>query len=183
MADGILLKCKCLFIGSGAWITFWKRAVITGCDWVRLAVCSKRGTREADTAYLTALNSCLLHTNPSQLARICILQDTSISAITAFLKEAPRSLHKSHSLSLFPVLKVKVLVAQLCLTFCNSMDCSPLGSSVMGFSRQAFLGDELRSFCHFWDCTQVLHFRFFFWLWGLLHLFREPWTSRCSSWF
>ena len=138
MADGILLKCKCLFIGSGAWITFWKRAVITGCDWVRLAVCSKRGTREADTAYLTALNSCLLHTNPSQLARICILQDTSISAITAFLKEAPRSLHKSHSLSLFPVLKVKVLVAQLCLTLCNSMDCSPLGSSVMGFSRQEY---------------------------------------------
>ena len=31
--------------------------------------------------------------------------------------------------------------------------------------------------CHFWDCTQVLHFGlfffffFFFWLWGLLHFF------------
>ena len=28
-----------------------------------------------------------------------------------------------------------------------------------------------RSFCHFWNCTQVLHFRFFCWLWGLLHFF------------
>ena len=33
------------------------------------------------------------------------------------------------------------------------------------------LGNELRSFCHFWDCTQVLHFRLFCWLWGLLHFF------------
>ena len=30
---------------------------------------------------------------------------------------------------------------------------------------------KLRSFCHFWDCTQVLHFRFFCWLWGLFHFF------------
>ena len=28
--------------------------------------------------------------------------------------------------------KVKVLVAQLCLTLCNPMDCSPPGSSVHG---------------------------------------------------
>ena len=33
------------------------------------------------------------------------------------------------------------------------------------------LGNERRSFCHFWDCTQVLHFRLFCWLWGLLHFF------------
>ena len=33
------------------------------------------------------------------------------------------------------------------------------------------LGNELRSFCHFWDCTQVLHFRLFCWLWGLSHFF------------
>ena len=25
------------------------------------------------------------------------------------------------------------------------------------------LGNEQRSFCHFWDCIQVLHFRLFFW--------------------
>ena len=31
------------------------------------------------------------------------------------------------------------------------------------------LGNEQRSFCCFWDCTQVLHFRLFCWLWGLLH--------------
>ena len=28
---------------------------------------------------------------------------------------------------------------------------------------------EPRSLCHFWDCSQVLHFRLFCWLWGLLH--------------
>ena len=31
------------------------------------------------------------------------------------------------------------------------------------------LGNEQRSFCRFWDCTQVLHFGLFCWLWGLLH--------------
>ena len=31
------------------------------------------------------------------------------------------------------------------------------------------LGNEQRSFCHFWDCIQVLHFRLFCWLWGVLH--------------
>ena len=33
------------------------------------------------------------------------------------------------------------------------------------------LGNKQRSFCHFWDCTQVLHFGFFCWLWWLLHFF------------
>ena len=33
------------------------------------------------------------------------------------------------------------------------------------------LGNEQRSFCHFWDCIQVLHFRFFCWPWWLLHFF------------
>ena len=33
------------------------------------------------------------------------------------------------------------------------------------------LGNKQRSFCHFWDCTQVLHFGLFCWLWGLLHFF------------
>ena len=28
-----------------------------------------------------------------------------------------------------------------------------------------------RLFCHFWGCTQVLPFRFFCWLWGILHFF------------
>ena len=32
-------------------------------------------------------------------------------------------------------------------------------------------GSEQRSFCDFWDCTQVLHFRLFCWLWGLFHFF------------
>ena len=33
------------------------------------------------------------------------------------------------------------------------------------------LGNEQRSFCRFWDCTQVLHFGLFCWPWGLLHFF------------
>ena len=33
------------------------------------------------------------------------------------------------------------------------------------------LGNEQRSFCRFWDCTQVLHFRLFCWRWRLLHFF------------
>ena len=36
----------------------------------------------------------------------------------------------------------------------------------------ACLGNEQRSFCHFWDCLQVLHFRLFGWLWWLLHFFQ-----------
>ena len=30
---------------------------------------------------------------------------------------------------------------------------------------------EMWSFCHFWDCIQVLHFGLFCWLWCLLHFF------------
>ena len=33
------------------------------------------------------------------------------------------------------------------------------------------LGNKQRSFCHFWDCIQVLHFRLFCWPWWLLHFF------------
>ena len=33
------------------------------------------------------------------------------------------------------------------------------------------LRNEQRSFCHFWNCTQVLYFGLFCWLWGLLHFF------------
>ena len=33
------------------------------------------------------------------------------------------------------------------------------------------LGNEPRSFCLFWDQTQVLHFGLFCWLWGLFHFF------------
>ena len=33
------------------------------------------------------------------------------------------------------------------------------------------LGNEQRSFCRFWDCIQVVHFRLFCWLWWLLHFF------------
>ena len=35
----------------------------------------------------------------------------------------------------------------------------------------ACFGNEPRSFCHFWGCTTVVHFRLFCWLWGLLYFF------------
>ena len=38
-----------------------------------------------------------------------------------------------------PVLYVKVLVAHLCLTLCDPMNCSPPGSSVHGFSQARIL--------------------------------------------
>ena len=41
------------------------------------------------------------------------------------------------------------------------------------------LGNEQRSFCHFWDCIQVLHFRLFGWPWWLLHFFWG--IPACSS--
>ena len=44
-----------------------------------------------------------------------------------------------------------------------------------------WLGNEQRSFCRFWDCIQVLHFRLFCWPWWLLHFFwwgqLKPWTE------
>ena len=33
------------------------------------------------------------------------------------------------------------------------------------------LGNKQRSFCHFWDWIQELHFGLFCWLWWLLHFF------------
>ena len=33
------------------------------------------------------------------------------------------------------------------------------------------LGNEQRSFCHFWDCIQVLYFGLFCWLWQLFFFF------------
>ena len=33
------------------------------------------------------------------------------------------------------------------------------------------LGNEPRSICHFWGCTQLLYFRLLYWLWRLFHFF------------
>ena len=45
------------------------------------------------------------------------------------------------------------------------------------------LGNEPTLFCHFWGCTQVLHFRLFRWLWGLFHFFYgiPPHSSRYNG--
>ena len=41
------------------------------------------------------------------------------------------------------------------------------------------LRNEQRSFCRFWDCIQVLHFRLFCWPWWPLHFFWG--IPACSS--
>ena len=43
----------------------------------------------------------------------------------------------------------------------------------------ACLVNKPRSFCCFWHCTQVLHFRFFCWLWGLFYFFWRILTHSC----
>ena len=44
------------------------------------------------------------------------------------------------------------------------------------------LGNKQRSVCHFWDCTQELHFRLFCWLWGLLHFSKIMASGPITSW-
>ena len=51
-----------------------------------------------------------------------------------YIRKAPPA-GTSHFLS---EVRSEVLLAQLCLTLCDPMDCSPPGSSVMGFSRQEY---------------------------------------------
>ena len=46
------------------------------------------------------------------------------------------------------------------------------------------LGNKERSFCHFWDYIQVLHFRLFCWLWWLFHFSLErSWSWMVLWWF
>ena len=46
------------------------------------------------------------------------------------------------------------------------------------------LGNEQRSFFHFWDCIQILHFGLFCWPWWLLHFFWgiPAHSSRYNEW-
>ena len=46
-----------------------------------------------------------------------------------------------------------------------------------------YLGNKQRSFCRFWDCIQVLHFRLCCWPWWLLHFFWgiAALSSRCNG--
>ena len=86
-----------------------------------------------------------------------------------------------------------VLQGQICLLLQVFLDFLLLHSSLAGLHRtvqlqlpqqyssghslgllwywMVCLGNEQKSFCHFWDCIQVLHFRLSCWLWWLLHFF------------
>ena len=58
--------------------------------------------------------------------------------------------------------------------------CSPWGHKESDTTEQLnWLRNEPRSFCHFWGCTQILYFKLFCWLWGVLHFFY--WTLAHSS--
>ena len=53
-------------------------------------------------------------------------------------ESVPHHLETNSPLSLF-IIKVKVLVTQLCLTLCDPMDCSPLGYSIHGILQARIL--------------------------------------------
>ena len=42
----------------------------------------------------------------------------------------------------------------------------PVSISALLWYWMVYLGNKQRSFCHFWDCIQVLHFGLFCWLYG-----------------
>ena len=60
---------------------------------------------------------------------------------SAFLPKSSK--YKIHIIN---SLKVKVLVTQSCPTLCNSMDCSPAGSSVHGILQARILDRVANSF-------------------------------------
>ena len=66
-----------------------------------------------------------------------------------------RSTSCLNSVSYFEVLEVKVLVAELYLTLCSPMDCSPVGSSVHGILQVRILQWLAIPFSHPRDQTQV----------------------------
>ena len=70
-------------------------------------------------------------------------------------------LYKIPEINGFYESEVKVLVAQSCLTLCDPMDCSPLGSSFRGISQARILDWIAIPFSKgiFWprDQTQVSH--------------------------
>ena len=65
---------------------------------------------------------------------------------------------------LFLVLVQKVFIEPLNFSF---FSVTGWGIDLDYCDPEWFALETNRSFCHFWDCIQVLHFRFFCWLWGL----------------
>ena len=67
------------------------------------------------------------------------------------------------------------LVLEALLVFIEPLNFSFFSISGWGIDLDycdiEWFSSETRSFCHFWDCIQVLHFRLFCWLWWLLHFF------------
>ena len=51
----------------------------------------------------------------------------------------PAACGKQYHRCLYKISKVKVLVTQCCLTFCDPMDCSPPGSSIHGIPQARIL--------------------------------------------
>ena len=73
---------------------------------------------------------------------------------------------------LFGVLVLKGLVGLHRIVQLQLLQCYLLGHRLgLLWYWMVCLGNEQRSFCCFWDCIQVLHFRLFCWPWWLLHFF------------
>ena len=80
----------------------------------------------------------------------------------------------------FGVLVLKVLVSLHRTIQLHLLQCYWLGHRLaLPWYWMVCLRNEQRSFCHFWDCIQVLHFGVFCCPWWLLHFFWG--IPACSS--
>ena len=90
-----------------------------------------------------------------------------VSWLPSFAFQSPRMKKTS-----FGVLVLKGLVGLHRTVQLQLLQCYLLGHRLgLPWHWMVCLGNEQRSFCCFWDCTQVLHFGLFCWLWWLLHFF------------
>ena len=94
-----------------------------------------------------------------------------VSWLPTFAFQSP--IMKGH---LFWVLVLKGLVG-LDRTFqLQLLQCYWLGHRLgLVWYWMVYLGNKPRSFCHFWDCIQVLHLKLFCWPWWLLHFYVLIW--------
>ena len=76
----------------------------------------------------------ILHKEAGQTFQTTQKFPSSFMPVTSMLEDQHRLV-----LFIFRLLKVKVLVAQLCLIHCDHMDCSPPGSSLCGILKARIL--------------------------------------------
>ena len=86
--------------------------------------------------------------NTGELLGFCFLTWVVAAGVCSYHK------HLSSSESMICTLYVKVLVAQLCPTLCDPMDCSPTDSSIHGISQARILEWVAISFSRESSCAR-----------------------------